>query len=455
MAENRPPWLYQMKFKRQIEILNKDFETDIAIIGGGIAGVSTAFFALEHTNQKVTLIEKDLLAHGATGHNAGYVVNYIERPFNEIIEEFGEEMALDGYMDLESGWEKIDHMYEKASLDIPFTKIIGYAGFSTKERVFSELKTISLQRKRGIPVHKIILDKNVDWIGEILPEWNDSLELAERSEILSLLESKDDQYLACLPYKVACANSARFCEEIVEYMERTYPDRFRFFEHTPIEKILLREDGATLDALKHEIKTKRVVMCTNGFEKIRIINEGSLEIDTKFHHEVWGVIGYMAAYSEALDKAPFAAEYYTREKIQEEVKGNDPYFYVTRRPYDFGGKSSSNLISIGGPEIYLEDSEVYSRNYEYPEDAQEKIEEFAKKTFENNPIKDVEPFLWHGLMGYTKNMIRLIGEEPKNKILLYNLGCNGVGVLSSVYGGFKVGSILGGKVFPYSIFDPK
>ena len=88
---------------------------------------------------------------------------------------------------------------------------------------------------------------------------------------------------------------------------------------------------------------------------------------------------------------------------------------------------------------------------------QEKIENFVHENFDSEH-KSKNPkyqFTWHGLMGYTKNRIRLIGEEPKNKVLLYNLGCNGVGLLLSIYGGKKISQIINKENLPPSIFDPK
>jgi glycine/D-amino acid oxidase-like deaminating enzyme len=41
----------------------------------------------------VTLLESYKIAHGATGHNAGQIVPYFEKPFIEIVEDYGITMA--------------------------------------------------------------------------------------------------------------------------------------------------------------------------------------------------------------------------------------------------------------------------------------------------------------------------------------------------------------------------
>jgi len=59
MHENRSPWLHQLNLTREINTLKSDIETDIVVVGAGIAGVSTAFFLLQNTDKKVTLVESD------------------------------------------------------------------------------------------------------------------------------------------------------------------------------------------------------------------------------------------------------------------------------------------------------------------------------------------------------------------------------------------------------------
>lgn len=445
------PWIFELDDQRKSQKINRDESVDVVIVGAGIAGVSTAFFLLENTDKKVILIDKYKLAHGATGHNAGYVMAYFERPMEEIVNEFGEKMAVEGQKALEDTWELIDHMYNKAGLSIPFTHLTGYAGYATKEEFLEELYSVELFNKYGLPTGEVFLAEETSWISEIPEKYKKFYSVVEKKKILELLESKDDQYNAASSYKVACTNSARFCEKVLEYLLKTYNARFTFYENTCIRKVLLKEKFALLDADIHTITAKRVVLCTNGFEQIEIFNN-NLEIDSKFHKNLYGVIGYMSAYKDTSHTNPFAGIYVDKDR----ATNIDPYFYVSRRQYDFKDNSNSNLVSVGGPEIRLEDMKEYDREREYPEDAREQIDQFIQRTYSKKEEKEYEHhFSWHGLMGYTQNRIRLIGEEPKNKILLYNLGCNGCGVIPSIYGGWKIGEILAGKKLPPSVFDPK
>src|SRR6188768_2726334 len=86
---NHSPWLVQLKRTRPVEPLSQNLFADTIIVGGGIAGISTAFFILTKTNHSVVLLEAGMVAHGATGHNAGQITSYFEKTFAELAERYG------------------------------------------------------------------------------------------------------------------------------------------------------------------------------------------------------------------------------------------------------------------------------------------------------------------------------------------------------------------------------
>lgn len=458
MKSNRSPWIYQLREDREIKKLDADIETNVAIIGAGIAGIATAFFTLKYSDRRVVMLERSKLAHGATGHNAGQITSYFERGFASIAEEFGLEMAAEGQRSIEGAWELIDEMYTEAGLSIPLSRFIGHAGLSKLEHILFHLENNVQRKKAGLNIEEMLVAENAPFLTDIPEKYKDLYAVAPHAEVLERIETESIDYYASLSYQKGCLNSALFCEHIVEYLVREYPHRFSLYEHTSVDKIVLRKTMVTLDAYEHVVTADRVILCTNGFTGMTIINEGGLDIDTKFHHLVHGTVGYMSGYFERMNKAPTAISYFPKKEVIEgfDEDSGDPYFYLTRRVYDHNNSSAGkeNLISIGGPEIRLEDAGGYGAEDDYPEEAERTIDAFVKKTYDTDPNKKIDyVFTWHGLMGYTKNGIRLIGEEPKNPVLMYNLGCNGVGILPSVYGGKRIADILGGVPVKPSIFD--
>lgn len=458
--KNDSPWLHQLLSTRPIDSLQSDLKTDIAIVGAGIAGIMTAYFVLKHTDKKVALIEGYKVAHGSTGHNAGQIVSDFEREFYDIVQEFGLDLAADAERSIRSGWVLLDEIFQDAQLSTPMSTFMGYNGYASTDRIMEELKNNALRQEAGIPIEQVYIADDAEGLENIPHAYKDLYSLVPRENILSLLESIDPQYLAAMPEKKGCVNSALLVEEVVGYLLATYKGRFLLAEHTPISKVVLEKDHGVLHSKDHIVTADKIVLCTNGFEKFSIENNDDGEIDAEFHHNVQGAVGYMAAYLEPLNKAPTSLAYYDSELIKgghaKDVYHEEPYIYLTRRPYEIEKNEKHNLICIGGPEILLEDTTRYEPDSLSPDDAIKKIDKFLHQTYMEKPHKDGEyRYQWHGLLCYTPTGIRLIGKEPRNPVLLYNLGCNGVGILPSVYGGRRISQILAGEVLPASIFDPR
>jgi len=451
MKKNNSPWIHQLKRTEFFPPVQTDTNTDITVIGAGIAGVSTAFFLLTQTDKKVALLEANKIARGATGHNAGQVVSYFERSFADIVSEFGLEKAGQAQKSIEDSWLLLDQIYTTAGLTIPFSRFVGHAGLSSYDQVMTHLKDSACREKASLPLEVFRVSEKAEFLKDIPVEYSHLYEVVPHDTVLTLLESKDASFNAVLSYQKGCLNSALFSEEVILYLCKTYPERFAVHEDTLIEKVVLKEDHALLDAGKAVVTTEKVVLCTNGFDTLTIINQSGLDIDTRFHHDIKATVGYMSGYLEDMNKPPIAISYFTNPDASSE----DPYFYFTRRQYEYDASTVKNLISIGGPEVSLDDKKSYSHNLLYPESAQETIDTFIKSVYETDPNKKIDyQFTWHGLMGYTPNLIRRVGFETKNPVLMYNLGCNGIGILPSVFGGKRVADLLNGAT-DSTIFDPQ
>jgi glycine/D-amino acid oxidase-like deaminating enzyme len=450
MKKNRSPWLHELRPGRESHTLGTDIQTDVAIVGGGIAGIATAFYALKYTDQKVVLLERFKLAHGATGHNAGQITSYFERGFSNLVKDFGLEKAAKGQKAAEDAWNLLDEMYTDAGLDIPLSRFIGHAGFSSEKQTLDHLENNRLRKEAGLLVETIRISTAAPFLSSIPEKYQDLYTVVQAGEIQSLLETEVSDFVSTLSFQKGCVNSALFTEEVAQHLLTTYPERFELFEHSQIRKVVLKSDHALLDGGEHEVRATRVVLCTNGFEHLHILNETGLDIDAKYHHLVEGVIGYMSGYLEKFDKQPTAISYFPDSTLSI----YDPYFYLTRRAYEYEKGVKHNLISVGGLDTPLLQTAEYSLEDEFPEVAEETLDTFIRRVYDSDPNKNIDYlFTWHGLMGYTKHGVRLIGPEPKNPVLLYNLGCNGVGILPSLHGGREVARHLAGEKVEASMFD--
>ena len=456
---NHSPWIAQLSRIRPADTITSNSTTEVAIVGGGIAGVTSAYFLLTRTDKKVLIIEAGKIAHGATGHNAGQITSYFEMPFTEMVEKFGVERAAYAQKVInEDARVLLEEIVSHAGIQTPFSQFVGYDGWTQESQIVTELQNLALEAEAGLTVRPIMIAR--EWIAEhpIPHNYSHLYQIVSHADILSALQTSDKKYIAVTPFLSGCMNSALFSEELVGYLLRTYPERFSLYEHAPVHGVHLHKDQVVLDVRTYHVYAQYVVLCTNGFETLSIYEgEEKTVIDSTYHRNVEGVIGFMAAYLEPARKQPFTGSYNGFSSsighiITDSYDLAEPYFYVTRRPYDRGVHTELNLLSVGGPDRRLPEGDRYDPAMPYPRAIRRIMESFAKQTYDFNRPFD---FYWHGLMGYTATRFRIIGHDPKQHRLLYNLGCNGVGILPSIYGSHRISRLLNNESVEPTIFDPQ
>jgi glycine/D-amino acid oxidase-like deaminating enzyme len=295
-------------------------------------------------------------------------------------------------------------------------------------------------------------------------EYAGSFTVLSPERIKLLLETEQDSFIAAVGEQTGCMNSAVFTYELVGYLAHTYPERFTFYEHSPVSDIELLVGQARVHCGEHYIESERVVLCTNGFAGFTFSGLNGEQIAQKFARDVSGRIGYMIGYLDApslhtypIELHPYTVRYHTsfgKDKLP--MMPLMSYFYLTHWPFHVSEPDDVSLVCIGGPE---EEASPQARIAPLPSmciaDVRWVINDFLKTYYRHYNLKQRQGFFcWRGLMGYTRSMVRLIGPEPLYPSLMYNLGCNGVGILPSVYGASKIADYCLGKTFKPSLFDP-
>lgn len=105
--------------------LESDCRVDTVIVGGGIAGLSTAF-ALATSGQSVAVVERDRIVEGVTGHTTAKLTAQHGLIYDYLLEHFGASEARQ-YADANQG--AIDHVEEIVSsgdLDCGFERTPAY-----------------------------------------------------------------------------------------------------------------------------------------------------------------------------------------------------------------------------------------------------------------------------------------------------------------------------------------
>ena len=88
---HEPYWLASIK-KTDYPALEENISVDVAIIGGGIVGVTTAYL-LKNKGLKVAVLEANKILHGTTGHTTAKITSQHGLIYDKIITKFGREKA--------------------------------------------------------------------------------------------------------------------------------------------------------------------------------------------------------------------------------------------------------------------------------------------------------------------------------------------------------------------------
>jgi len=86
-------WLDRDASRPEPDPLDGDTTADVAIVGGGIAGIACAQ-ALVRDGASVVLLERRQLASGASGRNAGFVLGGVADSYAAAAKRYGPERAL-------------------------------------------------------------------------------------------------------------------------------------------------------------------------------------------------------------------------------------------------------------------------------------------------------------------------------------------------------------------------
>lgn len=377
-----PIWREDTKLSTY-EPLNEDTATEVAVVGGGITGITTAYL-LAKAGKKVTLLEADELLNGTTGHTTAKVTAQHGLIYHELIRHFGEEKASLYYQAQMDALQSMEEWIDKYQIDCQWVKedaylfattqtgarklekeheayqALGIPGHSGNALPFEMDATRSLSMENQARFHPIkylsaLIEEFTKMGGEIY-EQTKAIDLKEKDRIE--IETGNGFTVAC--EKVVSCSHFPFYDGKGFYFSRMYAERSYLLAIEPEKEI---PDGMylSIDEPKRSIRTadyKGTPILLIGGES----HKTGQGVDTSFHYnaleefaaETFGVKRKLFQWSAqdltTLDKVPY---------IGPITRSNDRVFIATgfRKWGMTNGTLAAKLISnyvMGEESLYHE-----------------------------------------------------------------------------------------------------
>jgi glycine/D-amino acid oxidase-like deaminating enzyme len=130
--------------------LNKDLDVDVAIVGGGICGLSCAYL-LTQAGLKVAVLEKGRIGSGTTGYTTGKVTSQHNLTYKKLVDQFGEQTAKLYGQAHQAAIEQIEKNIEDAKIDCAWQRDDHYV-YTQHQSSLTDLKAeAKTAAKLGLP----------------------------------------------------------------------------------------------------------------------------------------------------------------------------------------------------------------------------------------------------------------------------------------------------------------
>lgn len=130
--------------------LEEAVSTDVAVVGGGIAGLTVAYM-LDRKGYKVTVVESRRVVEGVTGHTTAKLTSLHGLKYRYLISAFGEEKAEIYAESNQEAIEEVERITQEEDIDCGFTRAPAYTFTREKERRSQVHEEVLCAKKLGLP----------------------------------------------------------------------------------------------------------------------------------------------------------------------------------------------------------------------------------------------------------------------------------------------------------------
>lgn len=391
-----PYWIDTVK-PLEFETLNKSIDADVLIIGGGIAGLTTAYCLLKE-GRKVVLVEDGLIGSGESGRTTAHLTCALDDRYYEIEKTFGEEGSRKAAESHTAAIDRIEKIVKEEGIDCEFERVYGYLFLHETDTEEKLKKELTATQKAGL-----------------LTEWKDEVPGIAANGPCIRFPGQGEFHIMKYLHGLAKA--------IVKMGGIIY---------TKTQARFINEKGAQCN--EHDVTASEIVVATNS-----PVND-FISIHTKqFAYRTYVIAGKIPK-----DIIPHALWWDTGGT--EAKWATTPYHYVRVQQYN----DEYDLLLSGGEDHKTgqadDDGVVEEKRYEA-------LIEWTTKRF---PMMEDIVYRWSGQVTEPFDYMAFLGKNPGNDNIYIITGDSGNGMTHGTLGGMIVTDLIQGKENTWAdIYSPK
>lgn len=382
-----PYWIVKNALNDYYHPLEKDYSTDVVIIGSGITGALVAH-ELCKTGIKCCVIDKRTISTGSSCASTALLQYEIDVPLYKMSKMLGEQKAVMAYQCCLNAIEDIKKTFDNIGIDPDYKKVPSLFYASNKKGLDIIKKELDIRKKHHLPVSFLSSSELENKYGINAPA---ALENNRSAQV--------DAYLAAI--------------SLLNYNYQN--NNLKIFSPTEIHSCNKKGNEyeiKTTAGLK--IKSKYIVIAA-GFESGKFLPEKVMKLTSTY----------------ALISQP------VNPKL---IWHGHSLIWETKEPYIYIRTTKNNRIIVGGED---EDFQDPVKRDELLRQKTAILERKFKKLFPKIPF--TTDMAWCGTFSSTPDGLPYIGTWPGKDQMYFALGYGGNGITFSVNAAQMIANSLQGK----------
>ncbi len=371
----------------QLNPLKENLETDVVIVGGGLAGLSVAYCLIQ-SGKKVIVVEDGSIGSGETGRTTAHLVTALDDRYYEFEKIFGEEKTKLIAESHKLAIDFVEHIVSVENIDCEFERVNGYLFLHPTDKPDALEKELKAALNADVEVEMVD-----DVPGLLFPK--------KAIRFLNQAQFHPMKYLEGLAMAIEKKGGSIFTGTHAAEIDH---------------KGITTKDGLT-------IKAKHIVVATNT-----PVNNLFVMFEKQYAYRTY-VIGFLIK-KDSLPKALW----WDTGNTEEDAK-TPPYHYVRVTSYDH----EYDLLISGGEDHPVGDT---SKTKVTEESRYRAIEDWTRKHF---PVLE-GVYRWSGQVMEPMDGVAFIGHNPLDHDNVYIVtGDSGNGMTHCSFAGLLLTDLINGK----------